>query len=111
MATFGERLRLLREEHKMVQKEVASLIGVSYSTIGRYETDTRNPTPEAIHKLADYFHVTSDYLLDRSNIRLSAEEIINEHREMTADLPETARKEIMDFVGYIRKKYADSKPD
>lgn len=108
MATFGERLRLLREEHKMVQKEVASLIGVSYSSIGRYETDTRNPTPEAIHKLADYFHVTSDYLLGRSNIRLSAEEIIAEHKDMIADLPETARKEIIDFVGYIRNKYGDS---
>jgi transcriptional regulator with XRE-family HTH domain len=111
MATFGERLRLLREEQKMAQKEIASLLGLTYSAIGKYETDSTKPSSDSINKLADYFHVTTDYLLGRSNIRLSAEEILAEHRDMIADLSETARKEIMDFVGYIRNKYGDSKTE
>jgi transcriptional regulator with XRE-family HTH domain len=111
MATFGERLRLLREEQKMAQKEIASLLGLTYSAIGKYETDSNKPSSDTIHKLADYFHVSSDYLLGRSNIRLSAEELIDQNKDMISDLPETARKEIIDFVGYIRNKYGDSKTE
>jgi len=69
MATFGDRLRFLREEKKMVQKEIGGLLGVSESTVGKYENNQRTPSPEAILKLADFFHVSTDYLLGRTDIR------------------------------------------
>jgi transcriptional regulator with XRE-family HTH domain len=105
MATFGERLRLLREERKMAQKEIASLLGLTYSAIGKYETDLNKPLPDAINKLADFFQVSSDFLLGRSEIRQSADQLIKEHEDIFADLPEEAQKEILNFISYTREKY------
>ncbi len=105
MATFGNRLRLLREEKGMKQKEIGGLLGVKESSVGKYENEQRTPPPKSINKLADFFQVSSDFLLGRSDIRLSAEEVIAEHNEMIADLPEDARKEAKNVLGYIREKY------
>ena len=110
MASFGNRLRLLRKEKGMKQKEIGELLGLKQSSIGKYENEQRTPPPESIGKLADFFHVSSDFLLGRSNIRFSAEEIIEEYQEMIADLPEEARKEALDFAKYLRQKYQKTPP-
>lgn len=99
MSTFGQRLRLLREEKKMVQKEIADLLGVSQSTIGKYEADQRTPSPKAIIKLAVFFNVSTDFLLGHSDIR-------NPIGSQYGDLPEEAVKEIEEFRKYIEYKYA-----
>jgi transcriptional regulator with XRE-family HTH domain len=67
--TFGDRLRELRVENKMGQKEVGDLINVSYSTIGKYESNERTPDPDKLNKLADFFKVSVDYLLGRTDIK------------------------------------------
>lgn len=64
MANFSERLRELRKENNLGQKEVGAWIGVSDSSIRKYESDgSRTPNPEAIKILAKKFGVTTDYLL------------------------------------------------
>jgi transcriptional regulator with XRE-family HTH domain len=97
-STFGQRLRLLREEKKMVQKEVAVLLDVSQSTIGKYETDQRTPSPDAIIKLAIFFDVSTDYLLGHSEIQ-------NPLKSEYPNLPVEAVKEIEEFRKYIEHKY------
>ncbi len=101
MNTFGQRLRLLREEKKMVQKEIADLLNVSQSTIGKYENDQRTPSPDAIIKLAVFFKVSTDYLLGHSDIR-------NPFEVTYPDLTEEAVKEIEAFKEYVRHKYNKS---
>ena len=76
MATFGERLRLLREERGLVQKEIGALIGVDESSVSKYELDQRTPPPNSIIILANHFNVSTDYLLGVSNSRLHVEEVI-----------------------------------
>jgi transcriptional regulator with XRE-family HTH domain len=98
MNTFGQRLRVLREEKKLVQKEIADLLNVSQSTIGKYESDQRTPSPDAIIKLAMFFEVSTDYLLGVSDIR-------NPLQMEYPDLPEEAVKAIEEFKNYIRQKY------
>jgi transcriptional regulator with XRE-family HTH domain len=97
-STFGQRLRLLREEKKMVQKEIADLLDVSQSTIGKYESDQRTPTPDAIIKLAIFFKVSTDYLLGHSEIQ---DPLKTEY----PNLPTEAVKEIEEFRKYIEYKY------
>lgn len=63
---LGERIKELRDEKNISQKELASFLGVSPSTIGMYEQDRRTPDSEMILKLADFFDVTTDYLLGRN---------------------------------------------
>jgi transcriptional regulator with XRE-family HTH domain len=102
MSTFGQRLRLLRDEKKMVQKEIADLLDVSQSTIGKYEGDQRTPSPDAIIKLAVFFEVSTDYLLGHSEIR-------NPLCPEYLGLPEEAIREIEDYKKYIKFKYGNEK--
>lgn len=60
---FGERLKELRIKFGLKQYELAEILDVSQSTIGMYENDQRTPPSESIVKLAEYFNVTTDYLL------------------------------------------------
>jgi len=64
---FGQRLRELREEKKITQAELGNKIGVSGATINRYEKGFRQPDPETLSKLADFFDVTVDFLLGRTD--------------------------------------------
>jgi transcriptional regulator with XRE-family HTH domain len=62
---FGERLKQLRTEKELMQKDLAKIIGVSDRTIGMYEQERREPDFNTINKLADYFNCTTDYLFGR----------------------------------------------
>lgn len=63
MVEFGEKLRRLRKQKNLTQKQLASLIGVQNSIISFYELGDRIPSPEIIIKLASVLHVSTDYLL------------------------------------------------
>ncbi|MCC0783632.1 helix-turn-helix transcriptional regulator [Clostridioides sp. ES-S-0108-01] len=63
MNSISEKLKYLRDLKKLTQKEVANSIGVTTSAYGFYEQGKRTPSPELIVKLAEYFNVTTDYLL------------------------------------------------
>ena len=66
---FGERLKELRTEKSMLQKELAALLKVSPSTIGMYERGKRDPDTETLKFLSDYFYVSIYYLLGRTDER------------------------------------------
>lgn len=69
MINFAERLKQLREERGISQAVVGKVIGVSRYAIYTYEKEKAAPTLEGLAALADYFDVTTDYLLGRSDIR------------------------------------------
>ena len=60
---FGKRLKLLRSQAGLTQKQLGAMIGVSKSVISFYELQERSPSPDVLMKLAAVFHVSSDYLL------------------------------------------------
>lgn len=66
-ATFGERIKGLRRGRKKNQKELASYLGLSQTTIANYENNSRFPNDATLINLADYFHVSLDYLLGRTD--------------------------------------------
>ena len=63
MIEFGQRLKSLRKQRNLTQKQLAELIGTQNSIISFYEVGDRIPSPEIIVKLARTLHVSSDYLL------------------------------------------------
>ena len=71
LARFGELLAELRQDLKMTQRDLADALYVSVSTISNYEKGVHYPDIEKLKMLADYFHVTTDYLLGRSSSKLS----------------------------------------
>jgi transcriptional regulator with XRE-family HTH domain len=78
---FGERLKALREEKNLTRKDLANKLIVSYSAVSKYETNVRFPDKETLINLADFFDVSIDYLLCRSDIRETAEKIFNNSKE------------------------------
>ncbi|EGS5727751.1 helix-turn-helix transcriptional regulator [Clostridium perfringens] len=111
---LNNRLKSLRNEKGVLQKDVAEYLKISTSAYGFYEQGKRIPDVETLNKLSDYYNVSIDYLLGKSNIKESAEDIINDdiltlalHNKNGIDneLPEEAKKEIDDFIEYVKHKY------
>lgn len=68
-AKTGERLRYLREVNEKSQQVVADFIGVHQTAIGQYERGLCMPSPEVLGRLADFYDVSLDYLLGRTEER------------------------------------------
>lgn len=62
------RLRELREDRDLRQSDIAKATGIDQKTISNYETGKTKPDSEALILLADFFDVTIDYLVGRTNI-------------------------------------------
>lgn len=67
MATFGERLKELRKNKDLTQKEMANILGISEVSYQRYEYNISTPEYKKLIFLADYFHISLDYLVGRSD--------------------------------------------
>ena len=64
---YYERLKDAREDKDLKQKDIAKLLNVSQNTYSQYETGVIALTAEVLIKLADYYNVSVDYLLDRTS--------------------------------------------
>ncbi len=81
--TFGDRLKALRIEHNLLQAEFGEIIGqrmgtkrLSPSAIGSYERNEREPAYAILREFADYFGVSLDFLLCRSDERLTVNDYL-----------------------------------
>lgn len=64
---FNERLKELRNEKGVLQKEIAAYLGLTVKAYNFYELGLREPNIASICKLCDYFSVSADYLLCRTD--------------------------------------------
>ncbi len=62
------RLKDIREDRDITQKEIADFLHIKQNTYSQYESGKRQLPIEALIALADYYHVTTDYLLGLSDI-------------------------------------------
>lgn len=60
-------LRSIREDKDIKQKDIAQYLNVSQNTYSQYETGVISLTAEVLIKLSDYYDVSIDFLLDRTN--------------------------------------------
>lgn len=66
--SLGSRIKALREQSQLSQKEFAAKMNIANNTLSMYENDLRVPNDTIKSKIADYFGVTIDYLLGRAPI-------------------------------------------
>lgn len=66
---YQNRLRDLREDKDLKQKEMAELLQVHQTTYSDYELERLNIPVTVLHKLADFYGVSIDYLLGRTNTK------------------------------------------
>ncbi len=62
-----KNLRGIREDRDIRQKDIAKYLNVSQNTYSQYETGVISLTAEVLIKLSDFYDVSIDYLLDRTN--------------------------------------------
>jgi Predicted transcriptional regulators len=62
--TMGDRLKELRQHRSLSQEIVAQSIGITRSAYSHYEINNRQPVYETLIKLAAFFEVTTDYIID-----------------------------------------------
>jgi transcriptional regulator with XRE-family HTH domain len=99
---ISERLKEIREKRGLSKKELALKIGVSPSTITRYEKDGRIPKLTILQKISEALNVPINYLLGKEeDVKIGTSLSI----EDLSDLPEEAIKSIEDFIDFVRKKY------
>lgn len=73
MAHLGELIAELRQDRGLTQKELGDILCVSSGAISNYENGVHLPDVDKVIALANYFHVTTDYLLGRTSSNLPVE--------------------------------------
>ena len=113
---IADILKILRKNHNYTLQQVADGINVNSSTYKNYEYGRREPDLETISRIADFYGVTADYLLERDSILNPFKEIIsrmNENSntmsviEMYGQLPENVQQAIVDFMSSLLDKRND----
>lgn len=67
---LARKLKELREIRKMSQAELADILDVAQQTVASWERGKSSPNYELLQRIADYFHVSTDYILGREEKRL-----------------------------------------
>lgn len=103
------RLKFLRNEKGESLEKIAKQLNVTIQTISNYENEKRDMTPDTIIKLAEYFGVSTDYLLGKSDIRNPEEQIKKEFEyAYHKDMEGLTEEEIADALRfYKRVKYGE----
>ena len=93
MVNMGEKLKSLRIEKKLTQKQIAERICMAISAVSSYESGTRYPSYEALIKLSRMFHVSTDYLLEITEKRsIDVTGLDDEEIELISRLADKLRK-------------------
>lgn len=93
MPVKQDRLRELREQRHMIQAIVAAKVGISQQSLSKYETDISRIKVDILIKLAQYYNVTSDYILGLSDMKrdLQGQMKVNKALDEYYDLVEMFR--------------------
>ena len=93
---FSERLKELRKARGVTQEQVADRLGVKKPSISNWENDNIMPSVDMLIKIADYFQVSTDFLLGREN---SIEDYLIDASGLTPKI----REQFRSLINNIRK--------
>ncbi|WMM26704.1 helix-turn-helix transcriptional regulator [Tissierella sp. MB52-C2] len=109
---IGNRIKTLRIEKDLLQKDLANKLRLSQQTISLYESGKREPDYETLNKIAKFFNVSVDFILGNSDIR-------NPYKDNKEELPDSfetpeeaikfllEQNVIMGFGGFDVNKLSD----
>jgi len=97
ISNLGDRLKKIRKDKNLRQIDLANSLGLAQTTIANYEQGTRFPNEKTLSQIADFFNISLDYLLGRSDTLINNEAITYQQRDIN---------ENTEFL-LLRKKYFD----
>ncbi len=110
---IGQTIKDLRRSKKLSQTDFAKIVGVSQTTVTAWETGKAEPSSSAITRIADYFDVSTDYLLGRpeksnndENTDKELDEMLDEARSFDGHpITDNDRALLKDFLkSYYKNK-------
>lgn len=110
-----KRLAEIRKNNNLLQKDIAMYIGVDRTTYNKYEKGLSEPSIDTIKKLASYFRVSIDYLLDftaveqkntKDSLSEKEKEILNKYRNLSAE----GQFEVDKYIDYAQERYKKDHP-
>lgn len=111
---FTKRLKSLRKEAGLTQKEIADHFKTSPQSYAQWEKGLRSPSKESLEKLAQFFDVSTDYLLGNSELKNPEDQLSNVEllfrktsKNMTPEQKETFQKELLEFMEIRRKAFEE----
>ncbi|PHC41335.1 transcriptional regulator [Bacillus toyonensis] len=116
---FGTKLNLLRKEKKLRQEDMAKHLGIARTTYAMYEQGNREPDYDTLQKSADFFDVSVDYLLGRTekrnNKELNSKDFFTESKlnlwfKDIENAPPEKLEELKQFWEFIKQKEKNRKP-
>lgn len=116
MNITGSRLAMLRKENNMTQKELAKILSMAPSTISSYENGRNYVDITKLNKLADFFEVSADYLIGRTDERRPTDfyqhsryndYYIREITDTMLTLDETGRNDVLQYAKFISQQQKD----
>ena len=121
MTKIAERLKEIRIENRYSQKQIADMCGMAQATIGRYETDAADPSPETLLWYAETFEVSLDYIFGRTDnpkghlyekdeLTLSSDASINDFIEFCFDSQSPANAKLKKMLVQLMQE-STKQPD
>lgn len=116
---FGEFLAKLRKERGILQKELAAYLNLSIGAISNYERGVHTPDLKTLVKLADFYDVSTDYLLQRTrykanfsalNKRLSADYTVSDLMNTTLELDRHNTDVLLDYYELLAMRNSINHP-
>jgi transcriptional regulator with XRE-family HTH domain len=126
---FTSRLKDLRSEKKLTQKELAENLNLTHSTISKYERGDLEPSNDVLLSISDFFDVSVDFLLGKTNDRYfgtslarpkaidAAEDLYRVDPDMlvqmcrATNLPEQERQKIKEYSALLIEKFLREKAE
>ncbi len=110
---FGNILRDLLEERNLSQKQLADDLNISASAVGNYVRNNREPDFETLKKIAKYFQVSTDFLLNyqsKQDFSYEEQKILQIFRKLTEDQKELYIEQGKLLIRCSQKKKGESSP-
>ena len=116
---FGEFLAKLRKERGILQKELAAYLNMTVATVSNYEKGVHTPDIMTLIKLADFYDVSTDYLLQRTNYKanistlntqLSPEYTLSDLMNTTLELDRHNTDALLDYYELLTMRNAIKHP-
>ena len=110
--SLGEKLYCLRTERGIYLKELAAYLHMSISAVSSYENDVHLPDLKTLGMLAEYFHVSVDYLLDRTEYKAPIESVgreligqytVSDFMNTVIELSPERRQELINYIGMLKR--------
>ncbi|MBP2620345.1 helix-turn-helix domain-containing protein [Streptococcus panodentis] len=115
---FPERLKKLRKEAGLTQKQIAEKFGIKQPNYQQWESGKRKPSGETLEKFADFFSVSTDYLLGNTDNKVptsaslqSAEVMFRKTVDdfnLTKEQQEQFKKDIDNFIEARRRAFEEN---